>query len=133
LYRWTDESESESESESERVEAHEDGRLVTVENARESRLRRAKRAAQGRAGRQDIRSGFFQKRLAESQGSTPQEQRRWRAGIYDYVRDVVSLQGSLTIERMCQLAGVSKAGFYRYLRSRDLHEEEMCVRSAHAA
>jgi transposase InsO family protein len=31
---------------------------------------------------------------------------------------------------MCQLAGVSKAGFYRYLRSRDLHEEEMCVRSA---
>jgi hypothetical protein len=41
----------------------------------------------------------------------------------------MSLQGSLHIERMCQLAGVSKAGFYRYLRSRDLHEEEMCVRS----
>ena len=42
----------------------------------------------------------------------------------------MSLQGSLTIERMCQLAGVSKGGFYRYLRSRDLHEEEICVRSA---
>jgi putative transposase len=42
----------------------------------------------------------------------------------------MSLQGSLTIERMCQLAGVCKAGFYRYLRSRDLHEVEMCVRSA---
>ncbi|HSZ01688.1 MAG TPA: IS3 family transposase [Terriglobales bacterium] len=30
---------------------------------------------------------------------------------------------------MCQLAGVSKAGFYRHLRSRDTHDEEMHVRS----
>jgi transposase InsO family protein len=41
----------------------------------------------------------------------------------------MSLQGSLTIERMCQLAGVSKAGFYRHLRSRDSYDEEMHVRS----
>ncbi len=41
----------------------------------------------------------------------------------------MSLQGGLSIERMCQLAGVSKAGFYRHLRSRDTHDEEMHVRS----
>jgi putative transposase len=40
------------------------------------------------------------------------------------------LQGGLPIQRMCQLAGVSKAGFYRHLRARDTDEEEMHVRSA---
>jgi hypothetical protein len=30
------------------------------------------------------------------------------------------LQGGLAVERMCFLAGVSRAGFYRYLRAQDL-------------
>jgi len=41
----------------------------------------------------------------------------------------MSLQGGLSVERMCHLAGVSKAGFYRHLRSCDIHDEEMHVRS----
>ena len=39
------------------------------------------------------------------------------------------LQGSLSIERMCQLAGVSRAGFYRSLQGRAPVEEHMEVRS----
>lgn len=39
------------------------------------------------------------------------------------------LQGSLSIERMCQLVGVSRAGFYRSLQSRAPVEEDMEVRS----
>jgi len=39
------------------------------------------------------------------------------------------LQGSLSIERMCQLAGVSRAGFYRSLEERAPVEEDMEVRS----
>jgi putative transposase len=39
------------------------------------------------------------------------------------------LQGSLSIERMCQLAGVSRAGFYRSLQGRAPVEEDMQVRS----
>jgi putative transposase len=39
------------------------------------------------------------------------------------------LQGSLSIERMCQLAGVSRAGFYRSLQDRAPVEEDMEVRS----
>ncbi len=31
----------------------------------------------------------------------------------------MSLQGSLAIERMCFLVGVSRARFYRYLRVED--------------
>jgi transposase InsO family protein len=42
----------------------------------------------------------------------------------------MSLQGSLSIERLCQLAGVSRAGFYRSLQEQRPAEEEMEVRSA---
>jgi len=42
---------------------------------------------------------------------------------------VMPLQGSLSIERMCQLAGVSRAGFYRSLQDRTPVEEDMEVRS----
>src|SRR5690348_18450162 len=41
----------------------------------------------------------------------------------------MSLQGSLSIERMCQLAQVSRAGFYRSLQERLPVEEELEVRS----
>ena len=39
------------------------------------------------------------------------------------------LQGSLSIERMCQLAAVSRAGFYRSLQKRAPVEEDMEVRN----
>jgi transposase InsO family protein len=41
----------------------------------------------------------------------------------------MSMQGNLSIERMCQLAGVSRAGFYRSLQERDPAEEDMTVRA----
>ena len=40
------------------------------------------------------------------------------------------MQGKLSIERMCQLAGVSRAGFYRSLLEREPVAEDMAVRSA---
>ena len=39
------------------------------------------------------------------------------------------MQGSLTIERMCQVAAVSRAGFYRSLQAVQPAEEEMEVRA----
>jgi putative transposase len=41
----------------------------------------------------------------------------------------MSLQGGLSTERMCLLAGLSRAGFYRHLRTADHREEETEVRS----
>ena len=41
----------------------------------------------------------------------------------------MSLQGNLSIERMCQLAQVSRAGFYRSLQEQQPQQEEMEVRS----
>ena len=40
------------------------------------------------------------------------------------------MQGSLTVERMCHLAQVSRSGFYRYLGERWPAEEELTLRSA---
>jgi putative transposase len=41
----------------------------------------------------------------------------------------MSLQGSLSIERMCELARVSRASFYRSFQERQPVEEEMEIRS----
>jgi putative transposase len=43
---------------------------------------------------------------------------------------MMPLQGSLSIERMCQLAQVSRAGFYRSLQGEVPTQEDMEVRSA---
>ena len=42
----------------------------------------------------------------------------------------MSLQGSLSIERMCQLAQVNRAGFYRWLQQRAPDTADMEVRAA---
>ena len=43
---------------------------------------------------------------------------------------MMPLQGTLTIERLCTLAGVSRAGFYRQWRIKEPAAEEMEVRNA---
>jgi putative transposase len=42
----------------------------------------------------------------------------------------MSLQGAISVERMCQLAQVSRAGFYRSLQQADPDREEMELRTA---
>src|SRR5688572_14996535 len=59
----------------------------------------------------------------------PAERQLWRDGLYAHIRDVMSQQGRLSIERMCQLAPVSRAGFYRSLQEAHPLEEEMAVRA----
>jgi len=43
---------------------------------------------------------------------------------------MMQLQGKLSVERMCQLAGVSRAGFYRHLVEVEPDQEEMELRDA---
>jgi putative transposase len=59
----------------------------------------------------------------------PAERQVWREGIYEQIREMMPLQGSLRVERMCELAPVSRAGFYRWLQEPPSVEEEMEVRS----
>jgi hypothetical protein len=67
-------------------------------------------------GGKDLGSGFFQKCLAKSRGSTPAERQVWREGIYEQLQEMMPLQGGLSVERMCELAPVSRAGFYRWVQ-----------------
>src|ERR1700704_2311925 len=89
-----------------------------------------------RTGAQDrpatVGTGFFSASLAASRGSTPAERRAWRAGIYAVIATLMSPrpQGELTVERMCALAGVSRAGYYRHLRASLPRQEEAVVRDA---
>ncbi len=70
---------------------------------------------------------FFRHAL-QRVGSASTELSSWRQGIYDEIRARMPLQGSIGVERMCQLAEVSRAGFYRYLR-RGWQWEEVALRS----
>src|SRR5688572_25735076 len=101
---------------------------ATTELARVHAAQRGQQTQAG-AGRENLRTRFFQRCLAKNRGATAAERRLWREGIYDQIREVMSLQGSLSIERMCQLAQVSRAGFYRSLQERLPVKEEMEVRS----
>jgi putative transposase len=60
----------------------------------------------------------------------PEQKQLLRDGIYEQIRKVMPMQGGLRIERMCRLAGVSRASFYRCLQERLPAEEDMEVRSA---
>jgi hypothetical protein len=54
---------------------------------------------------------IFPASLVADQGSTPAEHRAWRNGVCAVIQamTVARRQGELTVERMCQLAGVSRA------------------------
>ena len=67
---------------------------------------------------------FFKGALQKVEARRQREQRLWRDGIYDQIREVMPMQGSLSIERMCQLAQVSRAGFYRSLAETDASEKK---------
>ncbi len=96
---------------------------------RESTLRKEVSRLKRVLAEKVLEVAFFQRCLAQRRGATPAERQGWRAGIYDQIRDVMSRQGGLRIERMCQLAPVSRAGFYRSLQEAQPMEEEMAVRS----
>jgi len=68
-------------------------------------------------------------RYASSRDSGSIGQEVWREGIYEQIREMMPLQGGLSVERMCELAPVSRASFYRWLEMPASVEEEMEVRS----
>jgi putative transposase len=62
----------------------------------------------------------------------PAERRAWRAGVYTVIQAMTTSlpQGKLTVERMCALAGVSRAGYYRHWAASAPRQEETGLRDA---
>jgi hypothetical protein len=101
-------------------------RQMVLNGSYASRLHRLKRVIADKTREAD----FFQRCLAKNRGSTPEQNQLWRNGIFDQIEEMMPMQGGLGIERMCRLAGVSRASFYRSLQERSPVEEDMEVRSA---
>src|SRR6185437_10797275 len=57
-------------------------------------------------------SGFLARCVAQNRGSTPAQQRLRRDCIYEHIQ-VMQPATHLSIESMCGLGQVSRAGFYR--------------------
>jgi putative transposase len=119
LYKWRDQLEPIEES---------DGSLL--HNSRELAIRKEVSQLKRVLADKVVEVDFFQRCLAKSRGSTPAERKLWREGIYDQTGELMPMQGSMSVERMCQLAQVSRAGFYRSLREQTPVQEEMELRSA---
>ena len=60
-------------------------------------LRQSDQRAQATAGGKDCGAGFFQRCLAKSRGSTPEQRYQWREGVYDEIQELMPLQGSLSV------------------------------------
>jgi len=54
---------------------------------------------------------FFKGALQKVEARRPEEDGTGGDGIYDQIREVMSLQGNLSIERMCELTRGSRASF----------------------
>jgi transposase InsO family protein len=101
---------------------------VAIRNSRESTLRREIDKLKRLLANKTLEMDFFRTALQKI------EARRRNSGIsgeqVSTMQFETPLQGSLSVERMCQLGQVSRAGFYRYLQARAPIEERMTVRSA---
>jgi transposase-like protein len=71
-------------------------------------------ALERKVGQQQFELDFFSRSLAAGQGATPFERRAWRTSIYAVIHAMMQRQGNPGIERLCALAGVSRAGYYRH-------------------
>ena len=111
-----------------RLEGSQTKSEVSIRNSRESTLRREIDKLKRLLANKTLEVDFFRNALQKV------EARRRNSGISGEQASTMPyetpLQGGLSVERMCQLGQVSRAGFYRYLRVRAPIEESMTVRSA---
>jgi len=66
---------------------------------------------------QQLVIGFFKIAFERIQSSTPAHQRESRAAIFQTIQEMN--ESPLSVETMCELAGVGRSAYYRYLRNRD--------------
>jgi putative transposase len=60
------------------------------------------------------------------------ERRAWRRAVYEVIQTMMSSlpQGQVTIERLCRLARVSRAGYYRLWQASAPRQHDTAVRDA---
>jgi hypothetical protein len=82
-------------------------------------------------GQQQVDLDFLSQSLAAYRGDTASAGRIWRRCVYQAIQAMTSSlsQGcSTSIERLCRVAGVSRAGYYRFWRKSAPRQHDMTVR-----
>jgi len=82
------------------------------------------------AGGRNLGAGepFFSASLAASRGTTAKRRRWFQRCVWEEIRTRHQQQGGLTVERMCELAKVDRAGYYRWRRRREPEDHNMEIR-----
>jgi len=123
LYTWKSQFEG-------RPEPRHASYVETPEETTERKTASGDCAAEAGVGRPGTGNRFFQGCLAQNRGRTPEEIQLWRSGVYAEIRQQANAQGRLTVEKMCCLASVSRASYYRQLAEKDPEREEVETRAA---
>ena len=89
--------------------------------------RGAHRRARTAAGSTSRRAGFFRRSLPRVEPRDPRQRRVWRERIYSVIERILA-EGPLSVERLCALGGVSRAGYYRRLHEQAPREHDMELR-----
>src|SRR6266851_1569900 len=71
---------------------------------------------------------FFKKSLAGFQGTSSASRRQWRRRLFKQIEQAVKEAGAAVME-LCQVAGVSRAGYYRFQQRVPESEADMDLRS----
>ena len=75
------------------------------QNSRESTLRKEVSQLKRLLADKAVEVDFFKGALQKVEARRQRSRKLWRDGIYDEIQEVMPLQGSMSVERMCQLAG----------------------------
>jgi hypothetical protein len=111
------------------MEAADDG-YDPPANSGERELRKQVRELKRVLGEKVLEAFFFQGALQKVEARRQNSGDSGRDGVFEQIRELMTMQGNLGVERMCLLAEVSRASFYRSLQERAPVEEEVEVRSA---
>ena len=69
----------------------------------------------------------FLKSLAAFQGASPTTRRQWRCRIYQQIGEAAEAEAG--VNRLCQIAGLSRAGYYRFRRRHESKPAAMNLRN----
>jgi transposase-like protein len=97
LYKWRDQ-----------LEAIEDDQGPPA-NSRERELRQQDARLKRGIADKTLEADFS--KVPCKKGSTPEQNQLWRNCIFDQIEELMPMPGGMGIERMCRLAGVSRASF----------------------
>ena len=61
-----------------------------------------------------MENDFLKKSLTAFQGASPASRRQWRGCLFEEIREGTQ-QDQAKVNALCQMTGVSRAGYYRWL------------------